>query len=92
MITRRSAFPVRISYNVNVRSEPTLARTEDSERLNLTTDTVSVDVGNVRFEIGALLEETDTQSERLRSNCTTYLVSSHTCTMDDAVANKESVR
>ena len=55
MITRRSALPVRISYSVKVLSEPILARTDDSERLNLTAEIVSVDVGNVRFDIGALL-------------------------------------
>ena len=55
MITRRSALPVRISYSVKVLSEPMLARTDDSERLNLTAEIVSVDVGNVRFDIGALL-------------------------------------
>lgn len=57
MTTRRSAFPVRISYSVNVRSEPTLASTEDSLRLKRTEVMVSVEVGNVRFDIGALLEE-----------------------------------
>ena len=55
MITRRSALPVRISYSVKVLSEPILARTEDSARLNFTAEIVSVEVGNVRFEIGALL-------------------------------------
>lgn len=55
MITLRSAFPVRISYSVKVRSDPTLARTDGSDRLNLTEVIVSVDVGNVRFEIGAVL-------------------------------------
>ena len=57
MITRRSALPVRISYSVKVLSEPILAKTDDSERLNLTAEIVSVDVGNVRFDIGALLVE-----------------------------------
>lgn len=55
MIILRSAFPVRISYNVKVRSEPILASTEDSLRLNLTAVIVSVDVGKVRFVTGALL-------------------------------------
>lgn len=55
--TRRSAFPVRISYRVNVRSEPMLANTDDSLMLNRTDVIVSVDVGKVRFEIGALLQE-----------------------------------
>ena len=55
MITLRSALPVRMSYRVNVRSEPILERTEDSERLNFTAEIVSVEVGNVRLEIGALL-------------------------------------
>lgn len=40
---------------MNVRSEPMLARTDDSLRLKRTLVIVSVDVGNVRFEIGALL-------------------------------------
>lgn len=55
MTTRRSAFPVRISYSVKVRSEPILASTEDSARLNLIAEIVSVEVGNVRLDIGALL-------------------------------------
>lgn len=38
-----------------MRSEPILARTEDSLRLKRTFVIVSVDVGNVRFETGALL-------------------------------------
>jgi hypothetical protein len=54
-MTLRSAFPVRISYNVNVRSEPMLARTEGSLRLKRTAVIVSVDVGKVKFDIGALL-------------------------------------
>jgi hypothetical protein len=40
---------------VKVRSEPMLAKTDDSERLNRTEVIVSVEVGNVRFVIGALL-------------------------------------
>ena len=55
MTTRLSAFPVRISYSVNVRSEPILARTDDSARLNFTAEIVSVEVGKVRLDIGALL-------------------------------------
>ena len=55
MITLRSAFPVRMSYSVKVRSDPTLARTDASDELNLTEVIVSVEVGNVRFEIGAVL-------------------------------------
>lgn len=53
--TLRSAFPVRISYSVNVRSEPILPRTEDSLKLKRTAVIVSVEVGKVRFDIGALL-------------------------------------
>ena len=56
MTTLRSAFPVRISYSVNVRSDPMLARTDDSLKLNRTAVIVSVDVGKVRLDIGALLE------------------------------------
>lgn len=55
MTIRRSALPVRMSYSVNVRSEPILASTEDSDRLNRTAVMVSVEVGNVRFEMAALL-------------------------------------
>ena len=55
MTTLRSAFPVRTSYRVKVRSDPTLARTDASDRLNRTEVIVSVEVGNVRFEIGAVL-------------------------------------
>ena len=54
--TLRSAFPVRISYSVNVRSEPVVANTEDSDRLNFKAVIVSVDVGNVRFMIADVLE------------------------------------
>ena len=53
--TRLSALPVRISYRVNVRSEPMLARTDDSLRLKRTAVIVSVEVGNVRSDIGELL-------------------------------------
>ena len=44
-----------MSYKVNVRSEPILARTEDSDRLNRTAEMVSVEVGKVRFDMAALL-------------------------------------
>lgn len=54
--TRRSALPVRISYKMKVRSEPTVARMDGSERLNLIADTVSFDVGKVIFDIGVLLQ------------------------------------
>ena len=57
MTTRRSALPVRMSYKVKVRSEPILASTDDSARLNLMAEMVSVEVGNVRLDIGALLGE-----------------------------------
>lgn len=57
MTTRLSAFPVRMSYKVNVRSEPMLARTDDSAILKRTDVIVSVEVGNVRFETGALLRK-----------------------------------
>ena len=57
MTTLRSAFPVRISYNVNVLSEPMLASTDDSLMLKRTEAMVSVDVGKVRFDTGALLEK-----------------------------------
>ena len=57
MITLRSAFPVRISYSVNVLSEPMLASTDDSLMLKRTELIVSVDVGNVKFDTGALLKK-----------------------------------
>jgi len=53
---RLSAFPVRMSYSVKVRSVPKLARTEDSDILKRTEVIVSIDVGNERFEMGALLK------------------------------------
>lgn len=40
---------------MKVRSEPHDARIEDSARLNLRAVMVSVEVGNVRFEIGEVL-------------------------------------
>ena len=55
MITLRSAFPVRMSYSVKVRSDPMLASTDASDKLNRTEVIVSVEVWNVRFEIGAVL-------------------------------------
>lgn len=55
IITRLSAFPVRMSYKVNVRSEPILASTEDSDRLKRRAEIVSVEVGKVRFDMAALL-------------------------------------
>lgn len=57
MTTRLSAFPVRMSYKVNVRSEPMLARTDGSLMLKRTALIVSAEVGNDRFEIGALLRK-----------------------------------
>lgn len=55
MITLRSAFPVRMSYRVKVRSDPTLARMDASDKLNRTEVIVSVEVGKVRLEIGTVL-------------------------------------
>jgi hypothetical protein len=55
MTKRRSAFPVRMSYNVNVLSVPADASIEDSERLNLIEVTVSLEVENVMLDIGAVL-------------------------------------
>lgn len=55
IITRRSALPVRMSYKVNVLSDPILASTDDSDKLNRTAEIVSLDVGKVRLDIGALL-------------------------------------
>ena len=57
MTIRRSAFPVRISYSVNVLSEPILASTDDSDMLKRTAETVSEEVGKVRFEMAALLQD-----------------------------------
>jgi len=54
---RLSALPVRISYRVKVRSVPVLARTEDSDMLKRTEVMVSVEVGNERFDKGALLRK-----------------------------------
>jgi len=44
-----------MSYIVKVRSEPILAKTDDSLKLKRTAVMVSVEVANVRFDIGALL-------------------------------------
>ena len=63
MTTRLSAFPVRMSYKVNVRSEPMLARTDGSAILKRTDVIDSVEVGNVRFETGALLRKEGRQLE-----------------------------
>ena len=52
---RLSAFPVRMSYKVKVRSVPVLATTEDSDIMKRREVIVSVDVGKERSEIGALL-------------------------------------
>lgn len=57
---RRSALPVRTSYNVQVRSDPTLASTLDSLGLNLTEVIVSVDAGKDKFAIGAVLVSSHT--------------------------------
>ena len=74
--TLRSAFPVRISYKVNVRSEPILARIDDSLKLKRTAAIVSVEVGKVRFDIGALLVRYRSEAAS-RSGNVTYFVSSH---------------
>jgi hypothetical protein len=42
---------------VNVRSEPHDARIEDSARLNLRAVMVSMEVGKVRLDTGAVLED-----------------------------------
>jgi hypothetical protein len=79
MITLRSAFPVRMSYNVNVRSEPMLARTDDSLRLKRMAVSVSVEVGKVIFEIGALLQVKMLTTRMSRKNNSSWanFVSSH---------------
>jgi hypothetical protein len=79
MITLRSAFPVRMSYNVNVRSEPMLARTDDSLRLKRMAVIVSVEVGKVIFEIGALLQVKMLTTRMSRKNNSSWanFVSSH---------------
>ena len=76
---------------MNVRSEPILASTEDSDKLNRTALIVSVEVGNVRFEMAALLVRHQHGKGDKAADCT-YLVSSHTCTIFDAVANTGSER
>ena len=98
MITLRSAFPVRISYSVKVRSDPTLASTDASDRLNLTEVIVSVEVGNVRFEIGAVLPyPTRSKKKMTDMGCADtsgvpYFDSSHIWTILEAVAKTGSVR
>ena len=78
MITLLSAFPVRISYSVNVLSEPMLASTDDSLILKRTALIVSVDVGKVRFDTGALLEKVLWVKIRYQvSRRIVYFVSSH---------------
>lgn len=42
---------------MNVRSEPILAKTDASDKLKRTAEIVSVDVGNVRFDMAALLPQ-----------------------------------
>lgn len=56
MTTRRSALEVRISYRVNVRSEPHDAMMEGSARLNLRAVIVSTEVGKARLEIDDVLQ------------------------------------
>lgn len=78
MTTLRSAFPVRISYSVNVLSEPMLASTDDSLILKRTELIVSVDVGKVRFDTGALLEKISWVRNVCQvSRRIAYFVSSH---------------
>lgn len=55
MITLLSAFPVRMSYRVKLRSEPILPNTEVSLRLKRIDVTVSVAEGNVRFMMAVVL-------------------------------------
>ena len=50
---------------MNVRSDPTEANIEDSERLKRTAETVSVDVENVRLDMGALLQSPCVVSGRI---------------------------
>ena len=76
---------------MKVRSEPILASTEDSDRLNRTAVIVSVEVGNVRFETAALLVGRQHGETGRVADCT-YFVSSHICTIFDAVANTGSER
>jgi len=56
MTTRRSALDVRISYRVNVRSEPHDAIMEVSAGLNLRAVMVSTEVWKVRLEIDDVLQ------------------------------------
>jgi len=77
MTTLRSAFPVRISYSVNVLSEPMLASTDDSLILKRTKLIVSVDVGKVRFDTGALLKKISCVRIPCQASRRAYFVSSH---------------
>lgn len=88
---RFSAFPVRMSYNVKVRSVPILASTEDSDILKRTDVIVSVDVGKVRSEMGAFLKPFMCIISYVYKHGT-HLVSSQICTMLEEVANIGSVR
>lgn len=65
-----------MSYKVNVLSEPILAKTEDSARLNFMAEIVSVDVGNVKFEIGALLQWAVNHYGKNIESTSTHFVSS----------------
>lgn len=69
-----------------------LANTDGSLMLNLTDVIVSVDVGKVKFVIGALLRKIYWICFPVFLVNTTYFVSSHICTVFDAVAKRESVR
>jgi hypothetical protein len=61
---------------------------EDSLRLKRTEEIVSVEVGNVRFEMGALLLRGLVWTPK-DSKKSTNLVSSHICTRVEAVAKSE---
>ena len=91
MTTLRSAFPDRMSYSVKVRSVPMLAKTDDSLRLKRTLVTSSVDVGRVRFDIGALLRG-GVGYQKFGSGCFPYFVSSQTCKRFEAVTKSGSER
>jgi len=68
-----------------------LARTDGSAMLNRTDVIVSVEVGNVRFETGALLRKEILIWKEIRKQ-KKYFVSSHICTVLEAVAKRGSVR
>ena len=91
MTTLRSAFPDRMSYNVKVRSVPMLAKTDVSLRLKRTLVTSSVDVGRVRFDIGALLRE-GVGYQKIGSGYFPHFVSSQTCKRFEAVTKSGSER